>query len=518
MVFTGEQPPERFNMARYCLAPAPHRLRSKVALKVFQGISQQPARQWTYQELLDDVSRLAGGLASLGLDPGSRILIRMDNCPEYAMLFFAAISIGLVPIPASSQLSGDEVSFLAQDSGASVIAVSPGVAIGALPAGIIQLTMCDVQAMIEQAARAPFADTNCNDPAYLIYTSGTTAKPKGVLHAHRAAWGRRPMYRGWYGLTAKDTMLHAGAFNWTYTLGVGLTDPWALGATAVVYTGEKTATGWPDLIRHSGATIFAAVPTLYRQILKYTDVDEHALGRLRHGLTAGEALPPALARDWKARTGRTLYEAFGMSELSTYISCSPSVRPKPGSPGKPQAGRHIVILPVDEGETPLVYGHVGVIAAHRSDPALMLGYWNRPDEEADVMRGDWFCSGDLGSMDKDGYIRLAGRADDMMNARGYRVSPVEVEAVLQSGQDVAEAAAVECEVREGVRIIVAFIVWQGAAGDDDIRKAKLLAHAREHLAAYKVPGEIVTVAALPRTANGKVMRAALREGFAAARS
>ncbi len=121
------------------------------------------------------------------------------------------------------------------------------------------------------------------DPAFLIYTSGTVGRPKGVLHAHRAAWGRRPMYQGWYGIGADDVVLHAGAFNWTYTLGVGLIDPWANGATAVLYNGPADPAVWPELIARFGVSIFATVPSLYRRILKYGRFSATACGRCATG-------------------------------------------------------------------------------------------------------------------------------------------------------------------------------------------------------------------------------------------
>ncbi len=159
------------------------------------------------------------------------------------------------------------------------------------------------RACYARARAADYADTRADDPAFLIYTSGTTASPKGVLHAQRSAFGRRPMYQGWYGIGPGDRMLHAGAFNWTFTLGTGLTDPWANGATAIIYTGEKDPSLWPRLIAETGATLFAAVPGVYRQMLKYAKPAAADFGALRHGLMAGESPPPGLFEDWDARTG-----------------------------------------------------------------------------------------------------------------------------------------------------------------------------------------------------------------------
>jgi acyl-coenzyme A synthetase/AMP-(fatty) acid ligase len=302
-------------------------------------------------------------------------------------------------------------------------------------------------------------------------------------------------------------MLHAGAFNWTFTLGTGLTDPWANGATAIIYTGERDPALWPRLIQATGATLFAAVPGLYRQILKYADAAPSGFGALRHGLMAGETPPSGLFEEWSARTGRQLYEALGMSEISTYISTSPSVPRKPGAIGKPQAGRRVAILPLEGGAEPLAPGEEGLIAVHRSDPGLMLGYWNRPEEEASVYRGEWFVGGDIGAMDAEGYVSHRGRANDLMKALGYRVSPLEVETVLLQHPGVAEVACAEVRVRADVSVIAAFIVPHVGAKLDP---AAIERFAAERLAAYKRPRAFAFVEALPRTANGKLMRAQLK--------
>ena len=348
-------------------------------------------------------------------------------------------------------------------------------------------------------------------------------------------------------------VLHAGALNWTYTLGVGLTDPWAVGATAVVYDGPRDPAIWPRLIEATGATIFAAVPGVYRQLL-HSGADLNSLRSLRHGLTAGEALAPALRQEWLDATGRELYEALGMSEISTFVSSSPTTPSRAGSPGRPQPGRRIAVLPArpapDDGrggtapapDVPLPEGEVGLLAVHRSDPGLMLGYWERPQEDAASTRGEWFVTGDLVHLEPDGYLVHHGRDDDVMTSMGYRVSPLEVEAALAHHPAVAEAGCAEVEVREGVRVITAYVVLtpdaaaamagdlvRDGAGDtdgdvdrggahagheEDSAAARferdLIAHAHDELASYKCPRRVVIVAALPRTANGKIRRRDLR--------
>ena len=510
--YSGERPPARFNMARYCLREAARLTPDKVALIVVSDARApvERAERWTYRQLDDAVRRVAAGLRGLGLKPGARLMIRMGNTSDYALLFFGAIAAGCVPLPSSAQLTEKEADFLLLDSGARLSATSDELAITP-PPGVRVLGPAEMTALRANDRPLEYADTAAADPAFLVYTSGTTGQPKGVLHAQRSAWGRRPMYQGWYGIRTADVILHAGAFNWTYTLGVGLTDPWANGATAVLYNGPRDVAVWPLLMAKFRATLFAAVPGVYRQILKYTDLRDFDLSGLRHGLTAGEALSVALLEQWREITGKELYEALGMSECSTYISSSPSVPVKPGSPGKPQQGRCVAALPVEGGEEPLPPGETGLLAVHRSDPGLMLGYWNRPDEEECVYRGEWFIGGDLVHFDADGYMTYHGRNDDVMNAMGYRVSPLEVEHCLSQHPAVAEVAVTELAVRDGVSVIAAFVVPRDPDEPEGVDAAPLLAHAHQHLAAYKCPREIIFTDGLPRTANGKVRRRELEQ-------
>lgn len=497
-----EPVPPRFNIARYCLA-GNARVRPDKTAMILVGADHE--FRMTFGEVDLAVRRLAAGLQSLGLAPGSRIMIRMANDADYALTYFATMAAGYVALPSSAQLTASEAAYLLENSEAGAVAASAELARDLdLPDGIILLDPARLAELKQFAPLADYADTAADDPAYLVYTSGTTGKPKGVLHAHRAAWGRRPMHQGWLGLQDSDVMLHAGAFNWTYTLGVGLVDPWAVGATTVLYNGPRDIQVWPKLLEKHRATMFAAVPTLYRQILKYCDLAAHDLSAFRHGATAGEALPPALLAEWQDRTGKPLFEALGMSEISTYISTGPGMTSKPGSPGRPQPGRRIAILDPESDEPVLLpAGETGLLAVHRSDPSLMLGYWKRPDEEALVYRGEWFCGGDLASVDADGYVWHHGRNDDVMNAMGYRVSPVEVETALAEHPAIAEVAVTELRVRSDLSVVAAFMVLREG---ENVTEAQMASFAGERLAAYKCPREWRFVPSLPRTANGKVQR------------
>jgi acyl-coenzyme A synthetase/AMP-(fatty) acid ligase len=503
-------PPDRFNLAHWCLSENVRLRGDKVAMILARPDGESLVdERWTFREFEDCVLRMAAGLTDDGtLQAGDRIMVRLENGIDYALLFFACLAAGLVPLPSSSQLTVEEAEFLLTDSGARAIAMADGLAIDHIPQGVQVLTPARVHNLRTFEHRADYADTAANDPAFLIYTSGTTGRPKGVQHAHRTGWGRQPMYDGWIDHSSDDIMMHAGRFNWTYTIGVGLLDPWARGATAVLYNGEADPGIWPRMIETYQATLFAAVPGIYRQMMKYSDLAAFDISSLRHALVSGEAMPPALREQWQAETGLEMYEALGMSEFSTYVSSSPRVPVRIGSPGRPQAGRRLAILSTnpDDGDDPLVAGEVGLLAVHRNEAGLMLGYWNRPEEDALVYRGEWFCGGDLAAIDEDGYLWYHGRNDDLMNAMGYRVSPLEVEQALSGHANIGEVAVTEVRINDQVSIICAFVVPKDA---DEVDGADILNFASEHLARYKCPREVVFIDALPRTANGKVRRKSL---------
>ncbi len=490
--------PAPFNLARHVLAAAEARP-DHVALQI---VGPAGAERWSYGRLSAAVRGVATGLAARGLKPGDRVLLRLGNGVAFPLGFLGAVAGGFVPVPTAAGLTAGEVARLCEVIRPSLIVAGAGVALPeappcpVLPEGVLR--------GFEGLAEAGWAMGDPDRLGYIVLTSGTSGSPRAVAHAHRAVWARRMMRDGWLGLGPDDRLMHAGALNWTYTLGAGLFDPWVAGATAIILADGVSADQIPLLARRFDATILAAVPGIYRRILERNP--KLSLPRLRHGLSAGEKLPPAIRQRWREATGTDLHEAMGLSECSTFLSSSPA-RPAPeGATGHAQPGRRIAVL--GAGGAPVPRGEAGILAVHRSDPGLCLGIFE--GETIRPVTGDWFQTGDMVVMAEDGAITSLGRADDMLNAGGFRVSPAEIEAAMAACPGVTASAAVELPVKDDVSVIALF--YTGAAEED-----ALAAHAGAHLARYKQPRLYLRRAAIPVTANGKVNRRSLREEWKATR-
>ncbi len=484
--------PAPFNLAAFVLGRATE-LADKTALAV---ISPDGAESWSYGALEAAVRGSATGLLQSGLKPGDILLMRLGNTVDFPIAYLGAITAGIVPVPTSSQLTAPEVQKMIDALAPAAILLGDGVA-----CPDTQLPVHSTADMAGWRALPP-ADYHMGDPerlAYIIYTSGTSGTARAVGHAHRAIWARQMMMQGWYGLSEEDRLLHAGAFNWTYTLGTGLMDPWTMGATALIPAAGVDHGALPQLLNAHGATIFAAAPGVYRNVLKSAPFE---LPALRHGLAAGEKLSPTLRDAWHAATGTTIYEAYGMSECSTFLSSAPDHPARDGALGRPQPGRRVAILGPNG---PVQRGSAGVIAVHRSDPGLMLGYIGAPEETAAKYQEDWFRTGDMGIMHDDDQVSYLGRDDDMMNAGGYRVSPIEVESVLITHPGITEVGVTDIEVKADVRLIAAFYT-----GPEVLEPETLAAWAAERLARYKQPRLYFHRKSLPKNPNGKLLRRALR--------
>jgi acetyl-CoA synthetase len=483
----------------------------------------------TYRELAERTSRFAQLLRAMQVAAGDRVLVRLPNSIDYATAFFGTLKRGAIAVPTSTLLTAEEVRYLLQDSQAVALVIDEAGleemgpqlrGAGSLREVILAGAPLE-RALAAVAATHPAERTHPDDPAYLVYTSGTTGFPKGVLHGHRSLLGRTPAAHYWFdwplGAAAPDgvdRIVHSGKFNWTYVLGSALMDPLFRGQTVIAHEGRNDAAAWVRLIAKHAATIFIGVPTIYRQILQKTASGRGDVPTLRHCMSAGEHLSDEVFAAWRDRFGLDIYEAVGMSECSYYLSQN-KLRPiRPGSAGFPQPGHHVRLLDPEIG-LEVAAGEEGMICIAEGDPGLFLRYWNLPEETAKARHGGWFFTGDYGRCDEDGYLWFLGRKDDIIKSFGYRVSPYEVERVLKGHPAVADCACVAEDVGAGKILVAAYVIPQPGA---TVTTDEILAYGRKHLAAYKAPKTVYLAAEFPRTRNGKILRRDITPAIATARS
>ena len=478
----------------------------------------------TYRDLADRSSRFSQLLRELGIAAGDRVLVRLPNSIDYPTAFFGTMKRGAIAVPTSTLLTPEEVRYLVEDSGAVAIVVDeaawPALEPRLKGAGSLAYVIVGGDALAARLAQVsspePPQPTRADDPAYLVYTSGTTGYPKGVLHAHRSLIGRSPASKYWFDFdpAGVDRIMHSGKFNWTYVLGSALMDPLYRGKTVIAHEGRNDASTWPRLIAKHGATIFIGVPTVYRQILQKTKFTKADVPTLRHCMSAGEHLSDEVLVQWKERFGLDIYEAVGMSEFSYYLSQDKRRPIRPGSAGFPQPGHDVKLLdPETLAEVPA--GEEGMISVPASDPGLFIEYWKQPGETARLKHDGWFFTGDYARVDADGYLWFLGRKDDIIKSFGYRVSPYEVERVLKSHPGVADCACVAEAAGTDKTLVAAYVIPQPGSR---VTADELLAFGREHLAAYKAPKIVYLAKDFPRTHNGKILRRNITPQIATARS
>ncbi|MBS0617767.1 MAG: acyl-CoA synthetase [Spirochaetes bacterium] len=502
-----------------CLARHARGAKAEQTAMVFAA-ENAPLQSLSYRELDDLSARFAAALVSEGLKIGDRVLLRLPNIAAFPIVFFGALRAGMIPVPTSPYLKADEVNFLIKDSGARAIVSAPQLFSGLQKeimrefSGTIFLTADNPQAALSFARalheHQPLGDIYAatkDDPAYLVYTSGTTGYPKGVLHAHRSLLGRLPAATEWFCFAdAPQRILHSGKFNWTYVLGTGMMDPLYHGKTAIVYEGTNAAERWLNLMRDAECDVFIGVPTIFRQILQKTDAHATLVPMLKHAMSAGEQLSDAVQSAWCERFGFPIYEGLGMSECSYYISQRKGDALKIGSAGKIQTGHRIDVL--DENLESVPAGEEGMLSIHRDDPGLFLRYWSLDATSGVPLEGDWFRTGDYAVRDAEGYIYFMGRRDDIIKSFGYRISPFEIERVYRDHPAVADVVAFGEKIADG-KTLIALCVQPKA--DMLFDGDALIQWGSERLASYKLPKKIYRLDNFPRSANGKVLRAKIAE-------
>jgi benzoate-CoA ligase len=487
-----------------------------------------PDRTISYADLAGSVARAAGLFAELGLQREQRVLLLMPDSPEFVFAFLGAMKAGLVPVPVPTVGRPEDLAYVLQDSRA--VAIVAGAALHdrleRLPARIPTLrhrlvvggappgTISFEAGLAAAADRREAAPTHRDDVAYWLYSSGTTGRPKAVVHLHHDMLFCVDAYvRHVLAMTADDRTFSVPRLFFSYGLTSCLYLPLWCGASTVLVAERPDPAAVLALVARLRPTLFFSVPTSLAAIARVLAGAGHdaagpapQLASLRLAVSAGEPLPAPLYHEWVTRTGVECLEGLGATEVGyIYLSNRPGAV-RPGAAGQLLPGYRARLRDEQGREVP--DGEIGELWV--SGESVAAGYWNKHDRTKTAFVGEWYRSGDRCRVDAEGYYFFQGRADDLLRVSGHWVSPLEVESCLLEHQAVVECAVVGWKDEGGLVKPRAFVVRRAAHPVQGLEDT-LRAHVRDRLAAFKTPRWITFVDDLPRTATGKLQRYRLRQ-------
>ncbi|MFQ5915123.1 MAG: acyl-CoA synthetase [Nitrospinota bacterium] len=479
----------------------------------------------TFKELHGRMQRCARGLLELGIGRGQTFVIRSRNQPDYVVAVLAGLRIGAIPVLSNSLLGPKELRHVIENSDARAVLTTEdrieaveevradcpalrhvvlfnGERKGAIPFdSLLSMEPADVDEV----------ETSPGDRAFMLYTSGTTGLPKGIVHVHRWLVGTGdPVGNLMLKLRPDDLSWHPSEFSFMYSWGHGLMHCLYMGTPIFIHPERFHPADAFRVIAEHQITVFSTVPTAYRMMLAVKGVEKkYDLSRLRLCVSSGETLPPETYHEWKARFGCDILDGIGVSECQKFC-CNLDGEPiKPGSAGKTIPG-YVLEMHDDEGK-PVPTGEIGLVALREDCPGLFVEYRKMPEKWTENHINGWYYTGDLAYFDEDGYFWYVSRRDDLIKSRGYLISPKEVEETCMEHPGVLEAGVIGIpDATTGYRV-KAYVVLKPGMEAGEAMAREIWDLLRERIAPYKVPKIIEFLPALPKTATGKIRRTQLRE-------
>ncbi len=450
-------------------------------------------RDWHFGELIACSAGLSGAFAARGVGRGDVVMTLVGNRIEWVLTLLACWRMGAVALPCNTMLRRHDLEQRVGDA-APVLCVGEEALLEQLPAGIPAMTMADVARVLDedlpQETPAEVEQMGPEDPALIVFTSGTTGAPRGVVHAYRYLAGQRIQAEHWFGSRKGELAWCTTATGWSKSARNVFLAPWLTGAAAVIHDGRFDPAERLDIAEALGVDVLCQAPTEYRMLARRTEL--RRLPALRRMVSAGEPLDPETIAAFAAGMGLEPADGYGQTETG-HISANLAGEPvRGGSMGKPLPGI----------ETRIVEGELQLRVA--SSPTFFSHYLDGERFDA-----EWWPTGDLVREDDEGYLYFEGRGDDIILSAGYRIGPTEVEAALLSHPAVADAAAVAAPDPERGAVVRAIVVLREGQPGEGMAQA-LQAHCKSVTAPYKFPRIVEFADELPRTSSGKIKRAALR--------
>ncbi len=516
--FSWDVPPD-FNFARDVVDPLAAEDRRGLLFVDAAGTQHD----YTFAQIADGTRRWAAVLRDAGVRKGDRVVVVLPKVPDWLLCMVAALRIGAVAVPSAEQLRAKDLLYRANHSGATTVVAQAANAAEFdamrddaatvrtwLLAGGERAGWIAIDPLLERATPWEGEATHADDPAFIVYTSGTTKDPKGVVHAVSWTWAIRTQAESWFDVKRDDLVWCVAGTGWAKSLWNVLLGPWSCGAPVVLHEGGFVPEERMNMIRDLGVTVLCQAPTEYRLEAKLSDLGERwKLPRLRHCVSAGEPLNPEVIEVWRKAFGITILDGYGQTENTLIVANLVGQTVRPGSMGKPTPGHEVAVL--DEDGNVCAAGEVGDIALRADDPSLYKGYYKNDEETKATRRGPWHITGDRAQVDDDGYYWFVGRSDDVISSGAYRIGPFEVESALLEHPAVLESAVVGSPDADRGNIVKAFVVLRpGHEGGAALVK-ELQEHCKRVTAPYKYPREIEFVAELPKTRSGKIRRVELRQ-------
>ncbi|HEY3435755.1 MAG TPA: AMP-binding protein [Solirubrobacterales bacterium] len=450
-------------------------------------------RDHYFGELVAQSAGLSGAFAARGVQRGDVVMTLVGNRIEWVLTLLACWRMGAVALPCNTMLRRHDLEH-------RVAAADPKLCVGEeallaeLPDGVAAMTMADVARVLDedlpQETPAAVEEMDPEDPALIVFTSGTTGEPRGVVHAYRYLLGQQSQAEHWFGSRKGDLAWCTTATGWSKSARNVFLAPWITGAAAVIHDGRFDPAERLDLAEALGVDVLCQAPTEYRMLARRTAL--RPLPALRRMVSAGEPLDPETIAAFRETMGLDPADGYGQTETGHVTANQVGEPVRQGSMGRPLPGM----------ETRIAEGELQLRAA--SSPTFFSHYL-----DGERFEGEWWQTGDLVREDEDGYLFFEGRGDDIILSSGYRIGPTEVESALLSHPAVADAAAVAAPDPERGSVVRAIVVLRDGAGDDALAR-ELQEHCKLETAPYKFPRIVEFTAELPKTSSGKIKRALLR--------